>query len=152
MREIIFRGKRTENGEWVTGSYLYCENEAYICIKSKAQHDEKFHIGPLFSVDPSTVGQYTGLTDRNGNRIFEGDILKIALKMDGLGMYYAPAIEYPANVIVKWDMCAWMWEVIGQEKYYISFPNAWCHYEFEVIGNIHDNPELLEEGACGSKA
>ena len=95
-------------------------------------------------VDRETVGQYTGLKDKNGQRIFEGDVLKISKKSDSLGAYFFPPIDYPHNVIVRWDMCAWLWEVIGKDKYYIQFPDAWCHYECEVIGNIHDNPELLD--------
>ena len=97
-------------------------------------------------VDRETVGQYTGLNDKNGKRIFEGDILRIAKISDGLGSCYHPPLDYPVNVVVKWDLCAWMWETLCEDKRYISFPNAWCHYECEIIGNIHDNPELLEGG------
>lgn len=50
--------------------------------------------------------------------------------------YKSPPIEYPVNVTVKWDMCAWMWETLGDKKYYLSFPDAWCHYECEVIGTV----------------
>ena len=97
-----------------------------------------------YAVLPETVGQYTGLTDKNGRKIFEGDILKIARVSDSIGSYYHPPLNYPVNVVVKWDMCAWMWETLCEDKRYIHFPDAWCHYECEVIGNIHDNPELLK--------
>lgn len=50
---------------------------------------------------------------------------------------------YRKKVVVKWDFCAWMRETRNTDKYYISFPSAWCHFECEVIGNIFDNPELL---------
>ena len=70
--------------------------------------------------------------------MFEGDTLKIAKKADGFGVYFSPPIEYPVNVTVKWDMCAWMWETLGDKKYYLSFPDAWCHYECEVIGTVFD--------------
>ena len=143
-REILFRGKRIDNGEWVYGQYTYLLNartEDGEPIKHMIVDGTPF--GQI--VDPSTVGQYTGLTDKNGKRIFEGDILQIAKKSDSLGTYFFPPVQYPINVVVKWDLCAWMWEVQGKEgPYYIHFPDAWCHYECKVIGNIHDNPELLE--------
>ena len=143
MREIMFRGKRLDNDEWVYGYYVYIGPGRY----------KKAYIIPEYTstiyakeVGPSTIGQYTGLVDKNGRRIFEGDILHIAKIADGLGGYYQPPFDYPVNVVVKWDLCAWMWETLCEDKRYISFPDAWYHYECEVIGNIHDNPELLEEG------
>jgi uncharacterized phage protein (TIGR01671 family) len=105
---------------------------------------EDGRIGQLHTVYESTAGQFTGLADKNGKKVFEGDILKIAKESDGTGYYYFPPIDYPVNVVVKWDMCAWMWETLCEDKRYIGFPEAWCHYLCEVIGNIHDNPELLE--------
>ena len=150
MREILFRGKRIDNGEWLEGSFLNDRDGSfYICPAvsdiSYGDGGNRRRIGCWYKVDPSTVGQYTGLKDKNGKRIFEGDILHIAKIADGLGGYYQPPLDYPVNVVVKWDLCAWMWETLCEDKRYISFPDAWCHYECEVIGNIHDNSELLEE-------
>lgn len=144
MREILFRGKRIDNGEWVYGQYAFLLN-----ARTEDGEPIKHMIvdGTPFgqTVDPSTVGQYTGLTDKNGARVFEEDILQIAKKSDTLGTYFFPPVQYPINVVVKWDLCAWVWEVQGKEgPYYIHFPDAWCHYECKVIGNIHDNPEMLE--------
>ena len=148
MREILFRGKRLDNGEWVEGWYeMYpfgrwpVKTSIIPSEGAKAGHYE--HV----EVDSSTVGQYTGLKDKNGKRIFEVDILHIAKIADGLGGYYQPPLDYPVNVVVKWDLCAWMWETLCDDKRYISFPDAWCHYECEVIGNAHDNQELLKEEA-----
>ena len=149
MREILFRGKRKDNGEWIEGSLeidpdleLYeIKGFEYYTIWPEGPQRDYFD----YAVIPETVGQYTGLTDKNGKKIFEGDILKIAQKSDGIGRYYFPPISFPQNIVFKYDMCAWLWEVIGTNKYYIHFPDAWCHYESEVIGNIHDNPELLQE-------
>lgn len=134
MREILFKARRLDNGEWVEGYYI-----GPIGVLDVHEICDVHDItGPRVEVDPSTVGQYTGLTDKNGKKIFEGDVLKIAKKSDGIGAYFFPPLEYPVNVMVKWDMCAWMWETLGENKYYISFPEAWCHYECEIIGNIYD--------------
>lgn len=140
MREILFKAKRWRDGKWVYGDLNNLQDSVII---------HWYNNGCRVSdeVDPSTVCQYTGLTDKNGKKIFEGDVLKIAKKSDGLGAYFFPPLEYPVNVMVKWDMCAWMWETLGEDKYYISFPNAWCHYECEVIGNIHDGEGGRHEGA-----
>ena len=144
MREILFRGKRTDNGEWEYGD-LWCNpyGKRVVCIVSPI-NDQGTTGGN--EVDPETVCQFTGLYDKNGRKIFEGDILHIAKIADGLGGYYQPPLDYPVNVVVKWDLCAWMWETLCDDKRYITFPDAWCHYECEIIGNIYDNPELLKGG------
>lgn len=151
MREILFRGKHllrdaNDKEAWVYGRLLYHANENPELAQIATDGVDENGLRSLYVVDASTVGQYTGLRDRNGNKVFEGDILKIYQKSDALGTYFYPEVPYPCNVIVKWDFCAWMWETITKDKRYISFPDAWCHYSCEVIGNIYDNPELLEEG------
>ena len=155
MREILFRGKRLQGGNWVEGYFFKSdinkeERESGKATLIFTPDCDTFIMVPechnSFMVVSATVGQYTGLNDKNGKRIFEGDILRIAKISDGLGSYYHPPLDYPVNVVVKWDLCAWMWETLCEDKRYISFPNAWCHYECEIIGNIHDNPELLEGG------
>ena len=142
MREILFRGKRTINGDWVYGDFVH-GNERKSLRDSIFVYDSETQSFNDYEINPSTLGQYTGLKDKNGNRVFDGDILHISKIADGLGGYYQPPLDYPVNVVVKWDLCAWMWETLCEDKRYISFPDSWCHYECDIIGNIHDNPELL---------
>lgn len=152
MREILFKGKRLDNGEWVEGAFLNDRDGAYyICPAvsdiTYGDNGRRRRIGCWHTVDQETASQFTGLFDKNGKRIWEGDILHIFQASDGMGKHYIPPVECPVKVVVCWDMCAWMWETICEDKRYISFPQAWCHYECEVIGNKWDNPELLGEDA-----
>ena len=138
MREILFRGKRLDNGEWVEG-YLYEHEPPLVGIVSENDEPEasKWFITrtgfadwnmprpvELVEVDPSTVGQYTGLLDKHGKRIFEGDILSIWNDRNDVvvfedGAFIMEDTEIPMRFAIK----------------------------FEVIGNVHDNPEFMKEGA-----
>lgn len=125
MRDYLFRGKRKDNGEWVEGCFLD-KNNIGIFHDDTEESDCTIHI---FSVIPETVGQYTGLTDKNGKKIFEGDIL------DGLcGLH---KVYFDAGFV------CYDWENIsGKPKESFSgFAD-----DYEIIGNIHDNPELLKGG------
>lgn len=132
MREILFRGKRKDNSEWVYGNYAVTDNNGkqHFIFQNKAFE---------FEVDPETVGQFTGLTDDNGKKIFEGDILGITND--------DPDYDYITKVYLDCDtLCV---DVQGQDYDYTSIGFAieiWddeCD-QVEVIGNIYDNPELLE--------
>lgn len=124
MREILFRGKRTDNGEWVFGDLVHFPDRTKIDTHKNGQPWRGY------DVDPDTVGQFTGLTDKNGKRIFEGDIVRNA---DG----YLFSAQYPFAVkFCDGDFCG----DAGGFVYISGEEFRYC----EAIGDIHDNPELLE--------
>lgn len=131
MREILFRGKRIDNGEWVEGFYSHEKVGGYLTAVFITEMLTD-RVVAHHRVDPSTVGQYTGLTDTNGKRIFEGDVVEGAdfTAEDGYG-------------VVEWYDGAFE---IGNGEWCGTFHENYNGKEFEVIGNIHDNPELLKEG------
>ena len=136
MREILFRGKRADNGKWVEGyvaehTLIPEDLNAYVGLviegKPKKAYDNNF----CYVVDPATVGQYTGLTDKNGKQIFEGDIVKNKLNI--------PNKRY----VIKYDSL--LGAFIGEDGSTMHFTTFDGDSElFEVIGNIHDNQELLK--------
>lgn len=132
-REILFRGK-TEKGEWLYGFY---HNETSIESSSSDRKITRHHI---YTQDfdkfvmPETIGQFTGSTDKNGKKIFEGDIVKYFFG-------YENGKENREILLVVWDKeyCKFMLEE-QRTKQRIDL----CEFEkTEIIGNIHDNPELL---------
>lgn len=122
MREMLFRGKDFSgalNRSWMFGSLDTTENEYTIMI-----YPDRFGNKCRIFIDPKTVGQYTGLTDKNGKKIFEGDIVKYRNS--------SPCkIDYIDSQFVM------MWK-----NFYRNFERVYDD-EIEVIGNIYDNPELL---------
>ena len=146
MREILFRGKRVSNGEWVIGGIIKvfhpnydCENEEEflsqkpncycICAKNKD-----------FFVEQASIGQYTGLTDKNGNKIFEGDIVKNNRKEISVVTYGRHNIGCCGCCYDSHDSVGfYLKDEFGHAE---SDEDVWT--DVEIIGNIHDNPELLE--------
>lgn len=116
MREILFRGKRIDNGEWIMGDF-------------SKESDGSSGIRPAgkiirYRVIPKTLGQFTGLTDKNGKKIFEGDIVKYENKIYEIKYLEKYARFAPSNESTVFMVCAFN--------------------HLEVVGNIYDNPELLK--------
>lgn len=129
MREILFRGKRKDNSEWIYGSLLSFHGYEIFDISA---------FNNYFPVSYETIGQWTGLVDKNGNQVFEGDIVKYVPRKNCEIIYEVIwQQEYSRFALVQWSRKKWkLYEWAEQDK---------VRYMCEVIGNIHDNPELLEE-------
>ena len=135
-REILFRGKLEYNGKWIYGDLLQYENGDVAIFGEKLSSFgyECTEMSKRDRVIPDTIGQYTGLKDKNGNKIFEGDIVIIGEKLKTKVVYYDGAFrmqsEFSPTPTDTTDMGYMMRE-----------------FSVRVIGNIHDNPELMKGGS-----
>lgn len=144
-RKILFRGKRVDNGEWVYG-FLVCANyidELTQKVCYDGQEEIRYCTVEHYQVDTNTVGQFTGLCDKNGTKIFEGDIIMVKRLDDGKEAIFSIHIgEYTeANTS---DKNIGVYALLDDGITIGVNDIIECHDLFCVIGNIHDNPELLE--------
>lgn len=149
-REILFRGKRVDNGEWIYGSLLKLTTGYYISLENNYYNEidvdlgEKLTINALwedndfYAIHIETIGQYTGLCDKEGNKIFEGDIFE--LKSPDKILY-----------LVEWHDTGFMARQYSKFRNKYVKTGSWvgllgyCKGHMKKVGNIHDNPELLKE-------
>lgn len=141
MCEIIFRGKRVDNGKWVYGDLIHYENGEVAIIQKKFSKFgyEATEIHYRIKVIPETVGQFTGLVDKNGTKIFKGDIVHCVARLD------------EADCIVVYDDGEF--RLVAEDRYK-DYPTLGGYYavhcfEKEVIGNIYDNKEQPEGSKYG---
>lgn len=143
MSEILFRGKRLDNGAWETGSLV---------IARMGCHDAQYYIADKMTgyhtpVDPSTIGQYTGLKDKNGKQIFEGDMIKpFDDEVDKMVVEFHNGQFLLCLYGERGYMAEYGWEEEGNYGCFEAEPLSSYGDDIEVIGNIHDNPELLKGG------
>ena len=125
MREILFRGKTVCDGDWVYGGITWNPSKKKVFIHTEWDEGE---------VIPETVGQYTGLCDKNGTKIFEGDIVETKYGRWGQVIWFSSPRGQRWNLIPLED----------KHKCPDDY-DLWTPKNLEVIGNIHDNPELLNK-------
>lgn len=157
-REILFRGKRVDNGEWVYGYFVKsdglinngkCFILPTVADFSYGDNGNRIRIGCFVEVDSDTVGQYTGLIDKNGNKIFEADILRFGNK-SLLVWWNEEAFQWQAKEVYGYD-------IITKENWLdndcANIDLGWIASEVacvgkmttEIIGNIYDNPDMLTD-------
>lgn len=160
MREILFRGKRVDNGEWIEGGYAENGGKTFIIVRTRYIPDTRdwdtveyyennpcYHLS-MIEVDPETVCQYTGLTDKNGRKIFEGDIITYQHDNDDFPFPNKDTKRRVGRVYFQeFRSCFAVAEgrngsdMINQDLFkYVQNGNR-----VQVIGNIFDNPELIGE-------
>ena len=148
MREILFRGIDFLTGKWVQGDLLHISSGCIIYHGSQTESEIKENTGAAIEllineisvVKPKTIGQFTGLTDKNGVKIFEGDFLNVEMFKIDIGyfnsVFFCESIQNYKCISTEYQ---------GNQNF-IEDDSKYClgNYKKVVIGNIHDNPELLK--------
>lgn len=148
MRQIKFRGKSKDANEWVFGDFFDTRHSAFCNYMPTIIENGGITPIDFYLVIPETVGQFTGLTDKNGKEIYEGDIIKFQ-KYSNYDDEHSNLKRHIAKVIFK-EGC-FCWDILkegSQSDFHYSYKteplkNTCTTWGLEIIGNIHDNPELL---------
>ena len=135
IREVIFRGKRANNGEWIEGDVLQTR---YHSGHIEYQIMPQTPVSSAVPVLPETIGQFTGLADKNGVRIFEGDICRFK-RFNDIHVGEIVFNVTTASFVMRYQSIVGAYGEKATQKMLLSV----CD-DIEVIGNIHDNPELME--------
>lgn len=137
MREILFRAKRLDNNEWIEGHYIFVQDavseEFYHCIVKSGGEMCVSELWDYEFIDKETLSAFTGCYDKNGKKIFEGDIVR-----ETVTSYYQPIGKICYNV----ENCQWRIEYVDNV---VTFSSVGSGRIYELLGNIYDNPELLSE-------
>lgn len=143
MREIKFRGKLLHSKQWIEGNLVIANNGQPYIIPSDILDPDGHHLridsDDPFWVSPKTVGQFTGQLDKNGKEIYEGDILRVIIRS-----------HWRNNEVISNSVCPVLFQngmfgvIHGIRKEFLHFKAFSYNVTLEVVGNIHDNPELLK--------
>lgn len=162
-REILFKAKRLDNGKWVEGYYCKLDETTYCISEDYERYPVPTHHYILheamtdwglpnrflqFEINPDTLCQFTGLTDKNGKKIWENDILRYSYDYDGSPFLKdGEEIKYRVGAVF-WSEWRGSWAVCGRGNKKCTNNDVFKYNRnpnrAEVIGNIFDNPELLE--------
>ena len=140
MKEVDFRGKELNTGDWIYGSYV----EDYIIDGNYSSYIRPNYgktVEDMYTIDPTTVGQFIGLYDSNSNKIFEGDIVKCTSCDGNSAIYVIQYEEEQLSYVFKTSITkhAYMYSLFDLQQYELGE-----NITFEILGNIYDDIELIE--------
>lgn len=140
MKEVDFRGKDINTGDWIYGSYVadYTISDSY---SSYIRPNYRQTVEEMYAIDLHTLGQFIGLYDRNADRIFEGDIVRCTSSTENSAIYIIQYEEEQLSYVFKTSITkhAYMYSLFDLQQYELGE-----NITFEILGNIYDNPELIE--------